>query len=162
FGDIKIEWIHVNHSIPDCCSLAIYPPQGEIIFHTGDFKCDYHNSFETPIDLQSMRAIGQAGVALLVADSTNAFAKGPSPSEATVREPLASIMTQASGAIFLTTFSSNLWRLNTVFELAKKVGRKVAIFGTGMERTLGFARHLNKLPGEMPELIEMHQVKNMD
>src|SRR5690606_37125103 len=86
------------------------------VFHTGDFKYDSAPVCEPPMDLARLTALGDEGVDVLLADSTNADKAGASPGEASVREPLIQAFARAEGAVFVTTFASNLWRLMTIVD----------------------------------------------
>ena len=141
FGTISVEPIHVTHSIPDTVSLAIRTPVG-IIIHTGDFKID-----QTPIDGRLFDAsrfaqLGDEGVLLLISDSVNAEKKGWVPSERVVGEIFDQQFREAEGRVIVTTFASNLHRVQQVFDMADKYDRKVAVAGRSMDRNIGVAREL--------------------
>lgn len=152
FGPIKIQWIGVNHSIPMCCALHI-KAHNLTIFHTGDFKCDPSTTFEPPIDLGLLKKLGENRISLLCADSTNAHKTGRCPSEDSVFEALQEVFSQLKARIYLTTFSSNLWRILTVMRLAKKFGRQVYLAGAGLKKTTEIAYRLNMLSGLNDVLI---------
>ena len=137
--DFTIEYVAFNHSIPDACGLMIR--QGKFnIFHTGDFKFDLTPVLEKPVDLNHLKKIGAEGIHLLLADSTNSHIKGHCPSEQTVVEPLQQAFDSAGdGAMVVTTFSSNFWRLKTILDLCQANGRKVLILGGGLETCLKIA-----------------------
>jgi ribonuclease J len=116
---------------------------GVRIFHTGDFKYDPASTYEPPMDLAKLRALGDAGIDVLIADSTNAEKSGPTPGEASVEKPLTELFKGASNAVFVTTFSSNLWRLMTIVKACVATGRKLFVTGGGIEATLGHAHDLN-------------------
>jgi ribonuclease J len=137
--DFSIEYVPFNHSIPEACGLMIR--QGNFnIFHTGDFKFDFTPVLEKAVDLNHLKKIGSEGIHLLLADSTNSHIKGHCPSEQTVIQPLQEAFDSAGdGAMIVTTFSSNFWRLKTILDLCQANDRKVLILGGGLETCLKIA-----------------------
>ena len=147
-GPMSIDWIHVNHSIPDCCSLHISTPAGTV-FHTGDFKFDPAATHEPPVSYDDLAALGRNGIDLLVADSTGALSGGWSGSETTIGPALKEALTDTPGRIWFTTFTSNLTRLLTFMDYCQKNGRRLALAGAGIKKTLEIALetgHLSALP----------------
>jgi len=144
------EYVHINHSIPMACSLYMRFP-GLSVFHTGDFKFEDDPIIERPADLERLMRIGQEGVDLLLADSTNAEKDGPCPSERSVYEPLLKVINQCRQAAVVTTFSSNLWRIKTIVDVCRAAGRRLYITGGGLENTLNVAKAvgLYELPPEL-------------
>lgn len=140
-GELTIEYVHVNHSLPSTCALYIKTPRFKV-FHTGDFKLDPQPLIEAPFAEDRLAAIGTEGVDLLLADSTNADKSGRCPGEGTVLSPLAETFEKAPKAVIVTTFSSNLWRLKTIADACIATGRKLFIAGAGVESTLGHAKNL--------------------
>jgi ribonuclease J len=143
-GEIEAEWIPVTHSIPDACAIALHTPQG-VIVHTGDFKLD-----ATPVDgrltgIKRLKALGKAGVTMLLSDSTNVLRPGSAPSEAICREGLQNAFRKTPGKLVVATFSSNVHRVQTLLNLAYEEGRKVCLVGRSMERNITVARELKKL-----------------
>ncbi len=162
---LEVEWIPVTHSIPDACALALHTAQG-VIVHSGDFKID-----PTPIDgrlmgLDRLRELGEAGVQLLMADSTNVMAKGPTPSEQVCVEGIRDALAKTEGILFLATFSSNIHRLQTLVDQAYEAGRKVCLLGRSLERNVAIARERRRfsLPDDLfigpadVRLFPRHQV----
>jgi ribonuclease J len=143
-GRIKIEFIRSNHSIADSCSLAIHTPIG-VIVHTGDFKIDYTPIDKEVIDLQRFASLGNQGVLLLMADSTNAERPGHTMSEKTVGEAFDGIFAEARGRIIVATFASNIHRMQQIADASMKYGRKVAVSGRSMENIFQVARDLGYL-----------------
>ena len=147
-GDISVEWIHITHSVPDACSLAIHTPDG-VIIHTGDFKIDQTPVNGSPPDLARLARLGDEGVLLLLSDSTNSEQEGTTPSERHVGEGLAPLFAAAPGRILMATFASNISRLQQAIDAAGHVGRKVFIVGRSMlnnvrvGQELGFLRTSN-------------------
>jgi ribonuclease J len=135
------EWVHVNHSIPDACALYIRTPAVSV-FHTGDFKFDATPIIEKPMTDERLAAIGELGVDLLLSDSTNAEKRGGCPSEASVFEPLVRAFRSCEGAIVLSTFASNLWRLKTVADVCLATGRRIYITGPGIDQSFAIAQQL--------------------
>ncbi len=151
-GEIEAEWIPVTHSIPDACALVLHTPQG-VVVHSGDFKLD-----PDPLDgrftgMARLEALGDAGVRLLMADSTNVGRPGRSPSEAVCREGIEAALEKTDGRLFVTTFSSNIHRLQMLVDLAWEFHRRVVVLGRSLERNLQLARSLKLL--ELPDDILM-------
>lgn len=141
--DFSIEYVAFNHSIPEACGLMIRQSKFNI-FHTGDFKFDFTPVVEKPVDLNYLKKLGAEGIHLLLADSTNSHVKGHCPSEQSVVEPLQEAFDAAGdGAIIVTTFSSNLWRLKTILDLCQANDRKVLILGGGLDNCLKVASDTN-------------------
>lgn len=135
--DFSVEALHVTHSIPDAFGLAIETPEGRIV-HTGDFKLD-PTPLGRPTDLERFAELGKDGVLALLSDSTNSEREGRTRSEREVGEALASLFEEASGRIVVSTFASNLHRIQQVLDLSARHGRKVVLFGRAMERNVAIA-----------------------
>jgi ribonuclease J len=140
-GPFDVEFVRVTHSVPDAVAVVLHTEHGAIV-HTGDFKLD-----ETPIDgrttdLGRLRELGDAGVALLMADSTNAERPGRTPSERTVGAAIRDIVRQAPGRVIVTSFASHIHRIQQVIDAAAACGRIVAVIGRSMNRNLNIARNL--------------------
>jgi ribonuclease J len=143
-GPIRIEFLRVTHSIPDCVALAIHTPAGTIV-HTGDFKID-----QTPLDGQAFdfhrfAELGAAGVLALFSDSTNADRRGFTGSERDVVQGFEEIFSSTSGKIVVTAFSTSVFRLQVLVDLAEQFDRKVAFVGRGMQQTSQIAGRLGYL-----------------
>ncbi len=144
-GCMAVEFITVNHSIPDAVALAIHTPSG-IIIHTGDFKVDYTPIEGKPIDLARFSELGNRGVLALMSDSTNAERKGFTMSESKVGESFSRLFLKAEGKrIIIATFASNIHRVQQIIDNAEKFGRKVAVFGRSMVNVVGKAIELGYL-----------------
>lgn len=144
FTNLSIEFIRNTHSIPDSCSLAITTPEG-VIIHTGDFKIDY-----TPIDgltmnLERISEYGKNGVLLLMADSTNVDRKGHSLSEKTIGKTFNRIFSNAKGRIIVSTFASNIHRMQQIIDSSVMFNRKVTFSGRSMENISEVSRELGYL-----------------
>lgn len=148
-GSIEVEFIHVNHSIPDAVGVALHTPGGTIV-HTGDFKVDYTPTWGDPIDLQTFARLGTEGVLCLLADSTNASRQGNTPTERKVSESFDSLFKRAEKKrIIIATFASNVGRVQQIINCAKKYGRKVAFSGRSMVNYMSVAKELGYL--DVPE-----------
>ncbi len=143
-GPFEIEFIRVTHSMPDCVALAIHTPLG-VILHTGDFKID-----QTPIDgehfdLHRFAELGTQGVLMLLADSTNVDRRGFTGSETEVIDAFEEVFTSASGRLIVSAFSSSIYRMQIVVDLAAQFERKVAFVGRGMTQNSEIAQRLGYL-----------------
>jgi ribonuclease J len=141
----KIEFIQNNHSIPDSFSLAIRTPSG-ILIHTGDFKIDQTPVSGPTFNLKKLAAYGQEGVLALMIDSTNAEREGYTKSERIVGKTFEEMLrTHTESRIFVATFASNLHRIQQVFDVAEKFGRKVSAVGRSMINNIEIAARLGYL-----------------
>lgn len=137
-GDFKIEFFRVTHSIPDSFGLYIKTPQGTIV-ETGDFKIDL-TPVDGDFDLSKLTRYGDSGIDLLMADSTNAEKEGYTPSEKTVIQGISDVFSEASGRLLISTFSSNISRIQQIIETSIKFKRKIIAFGRSMESNIQAAR----------------------
>lgn len=151
-GCFTIEFIHVNHSIPDAVALAIKTPIGTVI-HTGDFKIDLTPISGSMIDIPRLGQLGNEGVLALLSDSTNVETPGHSASERKVGESFDKLFMGCDKRIIITTFASNVHRLQTIINVAAKYGRKVGITGRSMENVLHVASVLEYM--DIPENVMM-------
>ena len=150
-GCFEVEAIHVNHSIPDALALAINSPAG-LIIQTGDFKIDTTPIDGEVIDLARIAKLGEKGVLCLLSDSTNAQRPGYTASERTVGESFARLFQKADGKrLIVATFASNIHRVQQIIDVAKSVGRKVALSGRSLENVVETASRLGYL--NIPEGI---------
>jgi ribonuclease J len=143
-GEIEVEWIPVTHSIPDACALVLHTPMGTLV-HSGDFKLDPNPIDDRPAGLTRLRELGDAGVALLLSDSTNVQRPGRSAPEESCYEGLGAAMRQTPGILFVGTFSSHIHRLQILLDLAYEEGRKVCRVGRSLERATRVGLELKKL-----------------
>ncbi|MGL4636510.1 MAG: ribonuclease J [Beijerinckiaceae bacterium] len=148
-GAFDVEFIPVAHSVPESCALAIRTTAGTVI-HTGDWKTDPTPVVGLPTDEKRLREIGDEGVLAMVADSTNIFRDGISPSEADVSKALKDLIANSPGRVAVTTFASNVARLRSAAEAAYACGREVICVGRAMDRVVGVARDMGMLDG-LPE-----------
>ena len=157
-GCMSVEFIRVNHSIPDACALAIHTPAG-VIVHTGDFKVDYTPIEGGIIDLARFGELGNRGVLALMSESTNAERPGYTKSERSVGESFKNLFNSAEGKrIIIATFSSNIHRIQQIIDQAAIHDRKVAVSGRSMQNVIAKAVELNyvKVPEGM--LIDIEDV----
>lgn len=137
-NDIRIEFFKVNHSIPDCLGIVFNTPEGKIV-HTGDFKFDLTPANNEHSDIHKMAEIGRNGVMLLLSESTNAERPGATPSERIVGDSVEEAFMKAKGKVILSTFASNINRVQQVVHAAKKTNRKLALLGRSMVNVVGVA-----------------------
>lgn len=159
-GDFNVEFIHVNHSIPDAVGLAIKCPAG-VIIQTGDFKIDTTPVDGDMIDIARFAEYGKKGVLALLADSTNAERPGYSPSESNVGDSFVNLFNMAKKRrIVVATFASNIHRIQQIVDVAKSRGRKVAVIGRSLENLVSVGCELGYL--NIPEgiLIDINLIKN--
>ncbi len=156
---IKIEYIRNNHSIHDSCSIALHTPIG-VIVHSGDFKVDFTPIDGKVMDLQRYAQLGKKGVLLLMADSTNALHKGYTMSEKTVGETLENLFSRATGRIIVSTFASNVHRLQQISDCSIKYNRKIAFSGRSMENISEVAMELGYLLIPEDMIISLDEIKN--
>ncbi len=143
-GAFGMSFFRVNHNIPDSVGIIVGTKFGNLV-HTGDFKFD-NTPFEEPVtQYHKITKVGEEGVLLLMSDSTNANKSGMSVSESAITPILENIMIHSEGRIIAATFSSLLTRVNQLVSLAHKYGRKVAISGLSMEKTIKIAKNLGYL-----------------
>ncbi len=157
-GCMSVEFIRVNHSIPDACAMAVHTPAG-VIVHTGDFKVDYTPIEGGIIDLARFGELGNKGVLALLSESTNAERPGYTATERKVGESFKSLFAGAEGKrIIVATFSSNIHRIQQIINNAEVWDRKVAVSGRSMLNVLTTAKELNyiKIPDGM--LVDIEDV----
>ena len=157
-GVFKAEFIHVNHSIADACAISLKTPVG-VVFHTGDFKLDVSPIDGNIMDLTRIGEIGKNGVELLLCESTNAERAGFTASERTVGFSLERIFAQYEDRrLIITTFSSNVHRVQQIINASYKHGRKVAVLGRSMTNVIGAATELGYM--DLPDgvLIDIRDI----
>lgn len=157
-GPFDIEFVSLTHSAPEMQALMIRTEKGNI-FHTGDWKFDHDPIIGETNDEELLRGYGKEGVTALVCDSTNVFSKGKSGSEGDLRKSLTDIIAGCPKMVVVTTFASNLARLDTIIEAARLAGRKVALSGRSMHRILAAARDSGYLQN-LPHIIDEKAVGN--
>lgn len=159
-GELEVEFIRVTHSIPENCSLAIKTIHGHVLF-TGDFKFDFTPVDNKLSDLKRFGELGEEGVVLLLSDSTNVERSGWGPSESLVAEGLRKVFAEAKGRVLLTTFASNIHRMQQAFNMAYETGRKVAVVGRSMERNLEICMRLGYLRIPDYTMISLQDAKSL-
>lgn len=158
-GCFEVEFINVNHSIPDAVCFAIKTPLGMIV-HSGDFKIDLTPVDSPMIDLPRLGELGNEGVLLLMCESTNAERPGYTPSERTVGASLDSIFFKnADKRISIATFSSNVHRVQQIINTSEKYGRKVVINGRSMQNIVTVAMELGYMHAAEGTLIDILDIK---
>lgn len=147
-GPFDLEFLAVNHSIPDALAVAIRTPAG-LVLHTGDFKMDQLPLDGRVTDLNGFARLGDEGVDLFLVDSTNAEVPGFIPSEREITPVLDAVFSRARGRIIVASFASHVHRIQQVIDAAATHGRKVAFVGRSMVRNMGVARDLGylRIPG---------------
>lgn len=148
-GPFNVEFVAVQHSIPESHALAIRTSEG-LVLHTGDWKLDPTPLIGEPTNEKRLRELGDEGVLALIGDSTNAVREGRSPSEREVARGLAEIIKDAKGRVAVTTFASNVSRMRAVAEAAREADREVVLIGRAMERVAQVARETGYLDGIAP------------
>ena len=155
----KVEFVHVNHNIPEDLALNIETPVGRV-FHTADFKFDPEPLNEKPTDIEYLRSIGDKGTLLLLSDSTGAEKPGHSVSEKNINQNLEEIFQKAPGRIITATYSSLINRIQQVITLSEKYNRKVAIDGYSMKTNVEILKELNQLRIKSTTQIGIEEVDN--
>jgi len=158
-GAFKVEFFHVNHSIPDSVGLAIRTPIGTII-HTGDFKFDHSPVGDVPADISKIARLGSEGILALMSDSTDSQAEGYSVSESKIKENLDKIFSEAKGRIITATFASLVSRIQQIAELAERHGRKLAVDGYSMKNNVEIAKELGYINAKKSTFIDVKDVSN--
>ncbi len=158
-GPFGLELVHMTHSIPDSCAVALKTELGTVLL-TGDYKFDQTPVDGPPADVARLAELGSEGVLLLCGDSTNADRPGFSPSEREVGPHLEEVFARAEGRIIVTSFASNIHRVQQVVDAADALGRKVALVGRSMRKNVNIGRSLGHI--EVPDgmMIQPHEVED--
>ena len=154
---LEIEFFRVSHSIPDSMGIAIHTPLG-IIFHTGDFKIDQTPVDGQVIDFRKMAELGEKGVLVMLSDSTNADRPGFTQSEKVVGRTFDEVFGRCEGRIIVTTFASNVHRIQQVIDTAVKYDRKVAVVGRSMVNNVRISSQLGYIGIPENTLIELEEI----
>ncbi|MBD8545210.1 ribonuclease J [Sphingomonas sp. CFBP 8760] len=147
-----VTFVPLSHSIPEASALVIDTPEGKV-FHSGDWKLDPTPVLGKPASPEELTAIGDAGIDVLVCDSTNVFNKEASGSEASVRKGLGETIARAKGRVLVTSFASNAARLHTLGQVARETGRRLCVTGRSLDRILKVAKATGYLL-DFPETID--------
>jgi ribonuclease J len=158
-GPFELELVHMTHSIPDSCAVALRTELGTVLL-TGDYKFDQTPVDGPPADVARLAELGSEGVLLLCGDSTNADRPGFSPSEREVGPHLEEVFARAEGRIIVTSFASNIHRVQQVVDAATALGRKVALVGRSMRKNVNIGRSLGHI--EVPDgmMVQPHEVED--
>ena len=159
-GSFKVEFIRVNHSIPDSVGFAIHTPAG-IIVTTGDFKID-----QTPVDgqitdIHKFAELGKKGVLVLMSDSTNSEHKGYTMSEKVVGGTIGRIFRTTKGRIIVATFASNIHRIQQILAAAEESNRKVGVVGRSMINVIGIAIELGYLTVDSNTILDIDKINKL-
>ncbi len=158
-GEFEIDFVTLTHSILEPNGLSITTPLGTVL-HTGDWKIDPNPLIGGNIDEKKLKKIGEKGVSIMICDSTNVFNPGRAGSEGEVRESLLKIMESKSKRILVTSFASNVARMESIFYCAKKTDRSICLVGRSMQRIYKAAKKCGYL-GNLIEPIESKNVKKI-
>lgn len=160
-GSITSTFFQTNHSIPDCLGVVFHTPEGTVV-HTGDFKFDLTPVNNQYPDIHKMADIGKNGVLVLLSESTNAERPGFTPSERNVGKHIEEALRNAKRKVFISTFASNVHRLQQVIDAAQVTNRKLALLGRSMVNVVKIASELGYL--DVPEgmLVEAGEVNRID
>ena len=159
-GKFQVEFIHVNHSIADSVAFAIHTRMGTVV-HTGDFKIDSTPIDGEVIDLARLGALGKDGVLALLADSTNVERAGYTASESAVGQTFMRQFSGCSKRIIVTTFASNVHRIQQVLNAAAACGRKVAVTGRSMENIMKVSTELGYMKVPKNTLVDLNRLKGL-
>ncbi|WP_035358711.1 ribonuclease J [[Acholeplasma] multilocale] len=155
-SNFRVSFAALNHSIPDAFGILVETPNGNI-FSTGDYKFDW-----TPLghytELNKLAAMGDQGIELLMADSTNAEVEGYTPSEKGIIENIDKLFLKAKGRIMITTFASNVHRIQHIIETANRYGRKIVILGRSIERIIKIIRQMGHLKISEKEFVKPNDI----
>lgn len=156
-GEIPVSFFSTSHSIPDCLGIVFHTPQGAVV-HTGDFKFDLTPVNDQFADIHKMADIGKNGVVALLSESTNAERSGFTPSERVVGNNILEAFVNTEGKIFVTTFASNVHRLQQIIDAAEKTNRKMVLVGRSMLNVFEIASNLGYLHVPANMVIEMPEI----
>ena len=159
-GEMSMTFFKVNHSIPDCLGIVFHTPDGTIV-HTGDFKFDLTPANNERPDINKMAEIGNKGVLLLLSESTNSERPGYTPSEQMVGKNLEQLFIKAKRKVIVSTFASNVSRIQQVANAAEKTGRKIALLGRSMVNVVKIAMERGYLSLPKGMLIEARDIDEL-
>ena len=158
FGEIEVDFFRVCHSIPDSFAVAFYTPNGNIV-ETGDFRFDFATSSDQT-DLYKLMQIASRGIDLLLCESTSSEVPGFSESEKYIIKNIEDYMKEAKGRVFVSTFASNLSRIESIIAMGINLNRKVAILGKSMEANVKISRRLGYLKASDLDFIQAKDIAN--
>ncbi|HWO97567.1 MAG TPA: ribonuclease J [Bacillus sp. (in: firmicutes)] len=160
FGKIGVSFFRTNHSIPDCLGIVFHTPEGNVV-HTGDFKFDLTPANDERSDIHKMAEIGSNGVLLLLSESTNAERSGSTPSERIVGDHIDEAFMKARRKVIISTFASNVNRVQQVVDAAQKTNRKLALLGRSMVNVVEVAMERGYLRVPDGMLISAHEINKL-
>jgi ribonuclease J len=149
-GPFRVEFVRMAHSIPDAVAVVLETPGGRVV-HTGDYKLDHTPVDGQKTDVGKLAEIGNRGVDLMLGDSTNAERPGMTQSERVVGEAFRQIIPQRTGRILISSFASNIHRVQQAVDVAIQCNRKVCVIGRSMRKNVGIARNLGYM--EVPDNV---------
>ncbi len=159
-GNLIVEFVRINHSIPDSLAIVVRTPEGTIL-HTGDFKFDLQPIGDQVTDFAKLTRLGQEGILALLGDSTNASKPGQQISESTIGQNIEDIMSKAKGRIIVGTFASSLNRVQQLLWSAEKLGRKVVLEGFSMKTNVEIAKQLGYLTVKNDTIIKAEDAERL-
>jgi len=159
-GPFELELVHMTHSIPDSCAVALRTELGTVLL-TGDYKFDQTPVDGQPADVARLAELGSEGVLLLCGDSTNADRAGFSPSESGVGPHLEEVFARCEGRIVVTSFASNIHRVQQVVDAADALGRKVALVGRSMRKNVNIGRSLGHIDVPQGMLVQPREIDDL-
>ncbi len=158
-GPFTCRFVHMTHSIPEAAMLVIDTPHGRLL-HTGDWKLDPAPQVGSVSEIEALQEVGKGGVLAMVADSTNIMSPGTSGSEAEVLDSLSELIAAQPHRVVLTTFASNVARLQTAMQAGQAAGREVALIGRSMHRMVAAAKDCGYLE-DMPALLDERDIMDL-
>lgn len=161
FGSLKVEFFRVNHSIPDAVGLIIRTPVG-LLVHSGDFKFDLTPVEAEPTDVDKLELLGQSNILAFFCDCVRVELPGHTPSERVVGDTFDAVMAEAPGRVIISTFASNISRIQQAIYMAHKHERKVAVTGRSLESNVGVAVELGYLTVPEGTLVRLSETKHLD
>jgi ribonuclease J len=159
-GPFGLELIHVTHSIPDAAAVLLSMPLGRVLF-TGDYRFDQTPVDGKPVDISRLARLGDDGLLLLCGDSTNADRMGFAPSESEVGPVLHDVFARCEGRIVVTSFASNIHRVQQVIDAAGRLGRRVALLGRSMVRNVNIGRELGHVDAADGILVDAKRLNSV-
>lgn len=158
--NFRVEFLRVNHSIPDSFAIIVHTPLGTLV-HTGDFKIDYSPVNDKPADLNRIAQLGGSGVLLMMSDSTDSTHPGYQVSESYIGDEMGKIFEKIEGRIIIGTFASQLSRIQKLFDLAKKHGRKIYLQGRSMNNNVEIAHKIGYLKFDSRILMRDNDIRKL-
>ena len=159
-GAFEVEFLHLNHNIPDSMGVVIRTAEG-VVIHTGDWKFDYQPiAGDEPADLQKLARIGSEGVLALLTDSTNASQAGHQISESEIGTNLEDIIAKSKGRLIIGTFSSLLARIKQICEIAERLGKVIAVDGYSLKSNMEIAKELGYIKISQKTIVDIKNIEN--